>query len=457
VTVRAAQHALVIGLAETGASVARRLDAERWHVTVIEDAPAATDRYRERVDAIRAAGARLVEAPDAATTRALASDVDLVVPSPLVRAEHPAIVSARATGVQVRSEIDLAAERASMPIVAVTGTNGKTTVTSMTTSMLRRSGVRAVAAGNIGRPLIDAIDDDVDVIVAEVSSFQLAFAETFAPRVAVLLAITPDHLDWHGSFDLYVASKARIAAHQRGEDLLVYDADDARARDVAAGAPARRVGVSLGQDALGTYHITGERLVTVDGRDIASLRDLRRSLLHDRTNALASAAAALEVGGTLDGVRDVLASYETMPHRVALVGEANGVRWYDDSKATNPDATVRAVSSFDPVVLLAGGRNKGLDLSVLVSLSPRLRGVVAFGEAGPQIAEAFSVASRTPVVTVTSMHDAVRAARDLAQPGDVVLLSPACASFDAYTGYAQRGDDYAAEVRAQLAQEAKTG
>ena len=146
-----------------------------------------------------------------------------------------------------------------------------------------------------------------------------------------------------------------------------------------------------------------------------------------------------------------------MPHRVALVGEANGVHWYDDSKATNPDATLRAVSSFDHVVLLAGGRNKGLDLSVLVSLSSRLRGVVAFGEAGSQIADAFNAATRTPVVTVTSMHDAVRAARGLARRGDVVLLSPACASFDAYTGYAQRGEDFAAEVRAQLAQEATTG
>ncbi len=159
-----------------------------------------------------------------------------MVPSPLVRADHAAIVAARAAGVPVRSEIDLAAERTTVPIVAVTGTNGKTTVTTMTAAMLNSSGVRAVAAGNIGRPLIDAIYDDVDVIVAEVSSFQLAFADTFAPRVAVLLAITPDHLDWHGSFDLYVAAKARVAEQQHADDLLVYDADDQRAHDVATHA-----------------------------------------------------------------------------------------------------------------------------------------------------------------------------------------------------------------------------
>jgi UDP-N-acetylmuramoylalanine--D-glutamate ligase len=450
-------RALVIGLAETGVSVTRRLAAEGWDVTVIEDAPAASARYRDRVTAVGAVGAALVKSPDPDAAAAIASGVDLVVPSPLVRPEHPAIVAARTAGVPVRSEIDLAADRATVPIVAVTGTNGKTTVTTLTTAMLQSSGMRAVAAGNIGRPLIDAIDDNVDVIVAEVSSFQLAFAETFAPRVAVLLAITPDHLDWHSSFEPYVAAKARIIEHQRDDDLLVYDADDERAREVAAQASARRVGVSIRASVDGMYRVSDDRLIAADGREIASLRDMRRSLLHDRTNALASAAAALDVGATLDGVRDALASYETMPHRVALVGEANGVQWYDDSKATNPDATLRAAASFDSVVLLVGGRNKGLDLSVLASAEPRLRAVVAFGEAAPEIARAFTGHRGIPVVTATSMHEAVRAARGLAQPGDVVLLSPACASFDAYDGYAQRGDDFAAEVRAQLAQEATTG
>jgi UDP-N-acetylmuramoylalanine--D-glutamate ligase len=180
---------------------------------------------------------------------------------------------------------------------------------------------------------------------------------------------------------------------------------------------------------------------------------MARALDFDRTNALAAAAAALEVGATVDGIVTALRDYATMPHRVALVGEARGVRWYDDSKATNPDATRRAISSFDSVVLLAGGRNKGLDLGVLAAEAPRLRGVVAFGEAGPEVAAAFDPAV-TPVELVAGMHDAVRAAQRIAQPGDVVLLSPACASFDAYSGYAARGDDFAREVRAQVMQEA---
>ena len=433
-------RALVIGLAETGVAVARRLRDEQWDVVVIEDAPATGAKYAARKDTVRATGAELVESPGEAATRELAGTVDLVVPSPLVRPSHPAVAAAAAAGVPVRSEIDLAAERASMPLVAVTGTNGKTTVTTLTVAMFEASGVRALAAGNIGRPLIDAISEPVDVIVAEVSSFQLAFSETFRPRVAVMLAVTPDHLDWHGSFAHYLASKARITARQHADDLFVYDADDANASQVAAQSRARTLGISI-RDA-------AEQLTLPDGRVLAKVRDMRRALMHDRTNALAAAAAALDVGATPDGVRTALATYATMRHRVELVGEAYGVQWYDDSKATNPDATLRAVSSFDSVVLLAGGRNKGLDLSVLASLAPRLRAVIAFGEAGPEVAAAFTGIAGPVVKTVGTVAEAVAAARDVAQPGDVVLLSPACASFDAYDGYAQRGDDFAAHVRA---------
>jgi UDP-N-acetylmuramoylalanine--D-glutamate ligase len=446
---------LVVGLAETGVAVTRRLRAEDADVVIVEDAPAATDRYRARVDAVRALAAELVEAPDADAAAALGASVDLVVPSPLVREDHPSIAAARRAGVPVRAEIDLAAERAAMPIVAVTGTNGKTTVTSLTTAMLEASGRRALAAGNIGRPLIDAVGDDVDVIVAEVSSFQLAFTEVFRPSVAVMMAITPDHLDWHGSFDAYVDAKARITARQTADDTFVYDADDDAATGIAARTAARAVPVSIRADARSGFRVEHDALIASDGAEIATLRDMRRALLHDRTNALASAAAALAVGGTLDGARDALATYETMRHRVELIGEARGVQWYDDSKATNPDATLRALASFDSVVLLAGGRNKGLDLSVLTR-ARNLRAVVAFGEAGAEVAEAFTRDGAIPMVRVERMSDAVRVAGERAQAGDVVLLSPACASFDAYDNYGVRGDDFAAEVRRQILEPARS-
>jgi UDP-N-acetylmuramoylalanine--D-glutamate ligase len=314
---------------------------------------------------------------------------------------------------------------------------------------LNASGRRAVAAGNVGRPLIDAVNDAVDVLVAEVSSFQLASSETFHPRVAVVLAITPDHLDWHGSYQNYVAAKARIAEHQDEHDLLVFDADDDDARSIAASATAHVVGFSGRPDAAGCAREVGGELFAADGTPLASVSGMRRALVHDRTNALAAALAGLAVGATTDGIRNALASYATLPHRVAWVGEAGGVSWYDDSKATNPDATLRALESFGSVVLLAGGRNKGLDLGVLATAAARVRGVVAFGEAAPEVAAAFRGAK---VVTASSMHDAVRAAAALAEPGDAVLLSPACASFDAYANYAERGDDFAAEVRGLLAE-----
>ena len=212
---------LVIGLAETGVAVARAMRAAGRAVLVVEDAPSATDKYAARVAEVLDAGADLVEAPAPGQIATLLDGVDLVVPSPLVAPGHPLLVAAAARGIAVRSEIDVAAERAAVPIVAITGTNGKTTVTTMIAAMLDASGVTVIAAGNLGRPLIDAVGDPAlaagaGVIVAEVSSFQLEFAgAAFRPRVAVLLAITPDHLDWHGSFAAYAAAKARITEHQR--------------------------------------------------------------------------------------------------------------------------------------------------------------------------------------------------------------------------------------------------
>ena len=441
--------ALVIGLAATGEAVARRLRAEGVDVVVADDRPGGTT-YDARAVVVRDVGATLVESPSPADYDALVAASDLVVPSPLVPESHPAVQSARARGVPVRSEIDLAYERLHVPLIAVTGTNGKTTVTTLIAAMLTASGVRAAAAGNIGRTLLEAVDDDVDVLVAEVSSFQLAFAETFGPDVAVLLAIADDHLDWHGSFDHYVWSKSRIFEHQRGKDLLVYDADDPVAARVASRTQARSYAVTRSSRA-GAFHVTEGELRDPADETLIAIDEMPRALTHDITNALAASAAALCEGGTKAGIRATLASFATLPHRVTLVGEHRGVRYYDDSKATNPHAALSALASFGSVVLVAGGRNKGLDLGVLATAADHIRAVVAIGEAAPEVVAAFD--GVRPVSTAPSMRDAVHAAAAAAEPGDVVLLSPACASFDAYSGYAARGDDFAAEVRALIADE----
>ena len=447
-------HAVVIGLAETGIAVTRRLRAEGWDVTVLDDAPGPGEKYAARVAEAGALGARVLERPTSGVTADVAGAADLVVPSPLVRLDHGALTAARAASVPVRSEIDLAAERTDAPVVAVTGTNGKTTVTTLIAEMLQASGRNAIAAGNVGRPLIDAVGDAADVFVAEVSSFQLACSETFHPRVAVLLAITPDHLDWHGGYPEYVAAKARITRLQTAGDLLVFDADDDDATGIAHAANARTVGFSKRSDAVGCAGEVGGELLAPDGTPLAAVAGMRRALVHDRTNALAAALAAMEVGATTVGVRDALASYVTLPHRVALVGKAGGVSWYDDSKATNPDATLPRARIVRLGRAPRGRPEQGPRPRRARARRARVRGVVAFGEAAPEVAAAFTGVAE--VVTAGSMHDAVRAAAGMAQPGDAVLLSPACASFDAYTSYAERGDDFAAEVRGLLVEGASS-
>src|SRR4051794_4753940 len=238
---------LVVGLGVTGEAVARRL-AGAGAVTVVDDNPAAA-RFTERAAALEALGVKVVGAPSRDDLAELVAAAELVVPSPGVAEAHPVYGLAERAGIPLRSEIELAgaaAARRGLPLVAVTGTNGKTTVTTLIAEMLLAGGRRAVAAGNIGRPLLDAVhDDDVDVVVAEVSSFQLRFTETFRPRVAVLLNVAEDHLDWHPSFKDYVAAKARIFAHQAGDDLLVFNADDAAVAEVAGSARARSVAFTV--------------------------------------------------------------------------------------------------------------------------------------------------------------------------------------------------------------------
>jgi UDP-N-acetylmuramoylalanine--D-glutamate ligase len=324
----------------------------------------------------------------------------------------------------------------------VTGTNGKTTVTTLIDAMLRRAGIGSTAAGNIGRPLLEAAGDQVAVIVAEVSSFQLELVtDAFAPDVAVLLNVAEDHLDWHGSTAAYAQAKARLFAHQHADATLVVNADDPVASTLAADAPGHVVWFSTGAPPPGGYGVL-DGMLHGPGGPVAPRPD--SAAPHDVANGLASAAAAQTLGVDAAAVAAVLADFGGLAHRVQLVEEIGGVRFYDDSKATNPHATASALGGFEHVVLIAGGRNKALDLRSLRVHSPRLRAVVAIGEAAGEVEAAFR--GIVPVEHAASMRDAVRAAAAHAEPGDAVLLSPACASLDWYDSYAARGDDFAREV-----------
>jgi UDP-N-acetylmuramoylalanine--D-glutamate ligase len=421
----------------TGEAVARHLRERGAVVVAVDDWE--TDEARRRSEA---AGVELVVAPDGAQLRELVAAADVLVPSPGVPESHAVFALAGQLGVPVRSEVELASRWARQPIVAITGTNGKTTVTELVTAMLIASGVRAVAAGNIGLPLSDAVRLDVEVVVAEVSSFQLRFTDSFHPAVAAWLNLAQDHLDWHPDLDAYAAAKARIWAFQTDKDVAVVNADDPVVMAWASEAPSRLV--TFGLRAPADYGVEDGWLRGPEGR-LSAVDDLARALPHDVANALAAAAAAVAAGATTDGVATALRGWRGLPHRVVLVTEADGVRWFDDSKATNPHATRAALAGFDSVVLIAGGRNKGLDLRPLRDAAGNVRAVVALGEAGPDVAQAF--AGVRPVVEAETMDAAVRAAAELARPGDAVLLSPACASFDLYRSYAHRGDDFARAVR----------
>ncbi|MET0145842.1 MAG: UDP-N-acetylmuramoyl-L-alanine--D-glutamate ligase [Ilumatobacteraceae bacterium] len=443
---------VVYGLAIAGAATVRALQARGEHVVAVDD----------RIDAATRAVAadldvELIAPPDDAALGALVAAADLVVPAPGVPETHRLFPIAAATGSEVVSELELAyrweQERPGgpRPMLAVTGTDGKTTTTLLAVDMLAAGGLRSVAAGNTDVPLVEALDLAVDVFVVECTSFRLAWTREFRADVAAWLNLAPDHLNWHTGMDSYIAAKARMFDQQRSDDVAIGAVADPIVMAHLAVAPARHRTFGLrGAD----YEVRGsgpDAVLTGPQGELAAVASMRRALPHDRTNGLAAAALVLERGlVTPAAVAAALASFTGPPHRIELVADAGGVRWYNDSKATTPHAASTAIRAFDHVVLIAGGLNKGLDLAPMAAEPQRLRGVVAIGEAADLIAATFAGAA--PIVRADTMADAVERAGALAEPGDVVLLSPGCASFDWYPagGYPARGDDFRRLVRERV-------
>ncbi|MCU1344429.1 MAG: murD, partial [Acidimicrobiia bacterium] len=429
--------ALVYGVGVAGQAVARAMRERGIEFALADDHASAP-----AVALAQEMGVELHVAPAAAELSRLVAAAQYVVPAPGVPDRHPVIAAALAAGVALRTELDVAFEweqrrkGGPRPMLAITGTDGKTTVTTLATEMVRASGRTAVDAGNTDLPLVAALATDVDVFVVEAASFRLRWLTCFAPVVGTWINLAPDHLDWHGDFDAYGAAKARLWEFQEPADTAVANADDPLVMRYAATVISRLVTFGSGGD----YCEVDGWLRSPHG-PLLPVAELWRQFPHDRANALAAAATVLEAGlATPDGVRAALRAFRGIHHRIELVAEGDGIRWFDDSKATTPHAALAAIRGFESVVLIAGGRNKDLDLAPMASEPQRLRAVVAIGEAGDLVAATFEGA--TPVVTgASSMADAVQQARALAQPGDVVLLSPGCASFDWYGGYAERGDD----------------
>jgi UDP-N-acetylmuramoylalanine--D-glutamate ligase len=427
---------LVVGFARTGQAVARTLCGKGASIV-------ATDDVRNAQHSAEAGrlGIDLVVGPTSSDLLMLAAHAALVVVSPGVAPRHP-IFRVAPPG-SVVSEIELAFRLSRVPIVAITGTDGKTSVTSLVTSMLERSGLRAKALGNIGVPLIASIDDDeLDVAVVEVSSFQLAYTNTFRPVVGTWLNVAEDHLDWHADLADYVSAKAKIWAFQGDGDVAVANADDPVVMSEASRTKSALVTFGRTNAA---YHLLGDEFMGPEGEVLATLTDLPRAFPHDKMNALAALATARAAGATAKGCQEGLRFAPDLSHRIALVGSIDGVEFFNDSKATTPSAVCAALAGFSSVVLIAGGRNKGLDLRTIrrfvdANKSIMLRGVIAIGEASGEVAEAFR--DGYEVELADSMHEAVSLATGLARFGDVVLLSPGCASFDWYLSYEARGDDF---------------
>jgi UDP-N-acetylmuramoylalanine--D-glutamate ligase len=349
----------------------------------------------------------------------------------------------------VYGELDLAYEweqsrpGGPRPMIAVTGTDGKTTTVTMVEAMIEASGRRAIACGNTDVPLVEALDMDVDVFVVEATSFRLAFVETFRAQSSAWLNFAPDHMDWHASMSSYEAAKARIWRNVRSSDVAVGVVTDPVVERHLNSLRCRRIEIGGNRS---SYGVRGGVLECPSGEIVATSR-LRRALPHDISNALVASALCIEPGlASVEAVSATLQSYEAPHHRIEFVAEVGGVRWFDDSKATTPHAALTAIAGFDNVVLVAGGRNKGLDLGDLANGMSRIRAVVAIGESAEEIERIF--APHRTVLRASDMAEAVAHAASLAKSGDTVLLSPACASFDWYGGYQERGDDFVRCVKA---------
>lgn len=429
---------VIAGLGAHGRGVATAL-LKRGHDVVALD-----DRANESMRSFASdSGIELYDAPDVEAIEKLLAGAEGFVPSPGLPEAHRVFAAAHKLGTRTISEFDLAQEWDDRPLLAVTGTDGKTTVTAMVAEMLIADGRNTIVAGNTEPPLVTAIDDPTyDLFVVEASSFRLAHSSTFRPAVGAWLNFGPDHLDVHRSIETYEQAKASIWARHGDDTVAIANAEDPVVMSHAPSSGLQTFGLNNGD-----HRVIGDELC-LDGLPLVGVAELWRTLPHDLTNALVAAAIARAGGASNDAIVSALRAFRGLAHRVEFVGEGNGIRWYNDSKATTPHAVAAAVGGFTSVVLIAGGRNKGLDLSGLAQHGDIVHSVVAIGDAADELKAVF--AGVAPVVPAADMGAAVGAAAELARTGDAVVLSPGCTSYDWYPNYGARGDDFKARVRALL-------
>jgi len=441
--------ALVFGLGVAGKAVTRALIQRGQKPRIADDR--VTPDHRKFADelglSVEAIGENDHRSSEDRVSAAL-HDIDLLLPAPGVPESHEVIVEARRRGIEILSEIELAyrweSQRAggARPMVGITGTDGKTTTTLMASAILGRAGLRCAAVGNTETPLISALEGEYDCFAVECSSFRLNFTDTFRCVGSAWLNLAPDHLDWHDDMDSYRRAKEKLWSHLRAGDVAVAPTSDAGILAAAMSSAGRTVTFGLDR---GDYHALDGLLQSPHGV-LLERTAMSRGLPHDVTNALAATAVCVETGlAQIVDAADALREFRHAHHRIELVAERDGIKWFDDSKATSPHAAGVAIRSFESVVLIAGGRNKELDLSAMAEDVSRIRAVVVIGESADDLAAVFD--GKVPVRRAASMGEAVEHAASLAKSGDVVLLSPGCTSYDWYSNYGERGDDFQRNVK----------
>ncbi len=457
------REVLVVGLGRSGLAASRHLLSAGARVTATDLRE--LEQLGREAGALRDAGARLVLGSHPEDVFAA---TDAIVVSPGVPPTLPPLERARERGTPILSEIDLAADAVGGRVVAITGSNGKSTVTSLVAAMLSASGRETVACGNFGAPLVEATRDDRPdrLYAVEMSSFQLETTHRLRAACAILLNVQPDHLDRHGNFGAYRAAKWRIAELRRPGAPLVLAADDPEVSPLAERAAGPVVAVRLARESDAGAFVRGDDLVlrTAAGLErLASVREIPLLGRHNWINVLCAAVAARALGADLAGIRDGLAGFPPLPHRLQEVARVSGIRFIDDSKATNVAASRAAIHALaEPdradrgrLIVLLGGRDKDSDFAPLAAaLRDAGARALTFGEAGAAIGRALAAAGGRDLVAaeLAGLEEATRAAFEMAASGDAILLSPACASFDAYDGFAARGDAFAAVARS-LAEE----
>lgn len=437
----------VIGIGITGLATARFLAGQGAGIALTDEKP--LDAWKERLAELQKHCPDLTGLPYGTEVLAAA---DLVVPSPGVYPSNPILLEALRRNIPIVSELELASRFLKTPLVAITGTNGKTTVTTLIGEILRAAGQKVFVGGNIGAPLIGYVDSsqEADWAVIEVSSFQLQWVRDFRPAVAILLNITSDHLDYHGSFAAYRQTKEAIFSRQTASDLAILNADETSTESLSGRLRAPVECFSSSAAVACGMFLAGGKLVRRSRsgrREEYPLEMIRIPGRHNIENVMAAVLAARACGCPPSDIIRAVAGFRGIAHRIEYVGEVQGVRFYDDSKGTNVGAVMRALESFTPpLILLLGGRDKEGDFETLSPLiREKVRELILFGEAGEKINRLLGGIVHTQ--RKTTLKEAVAAAWKLASRGDVVLLSPGCASFDEFTDYKERGRVFQELVR----------